>query len=154
MKPIEIFFSYAHEDEPFKEAVRKQLVGFDHRGIIRKWHDRMIPPGTAWRGQIDYQLQNSDIVLLFISPHFLDSDFCYEHEMPQAMAQHEGGRTRVIPIIVTSCLWEQEPFAALQVLPTDARPMDTWSNRNKGALNVARGVMQAVTELSTAHSEP
>jgi hypothetical protein len=38
-RPIEIFFSYAHEDVALVDAVRRQLVVFDRQGVIRKWHD-------------------------------------------------------------------------------------------------------------------
>ena len=55
-RPIEIFFSYAHEDEALMDEVRRQLIGFDRRKIIRKWHDRQIQPGAEWREQIDERL--------------------------------------------------------------------------------------------------
>ena len=35
-RPIEIFFSYAHEDELLVDEVRRQLVVFDHQELIKK----------------------------------------------------------------------------------------------------------------------
>jgi len=78
--PIEIFFSYAHEDDDLMNDVRRQLVVYERAGRILKWHDRQIPPGREWRHVIDARLQSAKIVLLFVSPHFLDSDYCYEVE--------------------------------------------------------------------------
>lgn len=150
-RPIEIFFSYAHEDEAFKEDVRRQLVGYERRGIILKWHDRMITAGAEWHGEIDRRLRRSDVVLLFISPYFIDSDYAYDIEMAEALRRHDAGEARVLPIIVTPSAWQDEPFARLQVLPTDGRPMDTWPNRNEAALDVARGIMRVVRELSGAN---
>ena len=146
-RPIEIFFSYAHEDEHLMEAVRRQLVVFDRQGIIRKWHDRLIAPGGDWHAQIDSRLQHSDIVLLFISADFLASDYCYEAEMGEAMRRHESGLTRVLPIVVRPCPWEVTPISRLQVLPTDAKPLTTWVNSDAGCLDVARGIMRVVREL-------
>lgn len=146
-RPIEIFFSYAHEDEALMNDVRRQLVIFDRQGLIRKWHDRLIPAGADWRGIIDQRLAHSDVILLFVSPNFFDSDYCYEAEMTEAMRRHQADSARVVPIILRPCAWQSAPFATLQVLPTDGRPVTTWSNRDEACLNVADGVMRAVREL-------
>ena len=147
-RPVEIFFSYAHEDEELVEAVRRQLVVFDRQNIIRKWHDRLIPPGTDWRGQIDSRLQHSDIVLLFISPDFFESDYCYDTEMAEAMKRHGKGVARVIPVILRPCMWPSAPFGNLQALPAVGKPVTTWGNRDEACLSVAEGIMRVVHDLS------
>jgi hypothetical protein len=81
---IDIFFSYAHEDEALMDEVRRQLILFDRQSLIRKWHDRMIPPGASWQGQIDERLRIAKVILLFVSPDFFASDYCYEQEMAEA----------------------------------------------------------------------
>ena len=146
-RPIEVFFSYAHEDELLMDEVRRQLVVFDRQGLIRKWHDRLIPAGADWRHQIDERLAHSDVILLFISPNFFDSDYCYEAEMAEAMRRHQTNSAKVVPIILRPCAWESAPFANLQALPTDGRPITTWLNRDEACLDVATGVMRAVSEL-------
>ena len=50
---LEIFFSYAHEDEALMHDVRRQLIVHERNGRILKWYDRQIPPGDDWRDQID-----------------------------------------------------------------------------------------------------
>src|SRR5687768_9098774 len=94
---IEVFFSYAHEDEALMNDVRRQLVVFDRQGLIKKWHDRLIPPGAEWRGIIDQRLAHSDVILLFVSPSFFDSDYCYEAELTEAMRRHQADSARVVP---------------------------------------------------------
>jgi hypothetical protein len=59
MPPIEIFFSYAHEDEPLMDDVRRQLIVYDRQGIIRKWHDREILPGQQWNKFIDDRIKRA-----------------------------------------------------------------------------------------------
>ena len=129
------------------DEVRRQLVVFDRQGLIRKWHDRLIPAGADWRGQIDQRLARSDVILLFVSPSFFDSDYCYEAEMTEAMRRHQVNSAKVVPIILRPCAWESAPFASLQVLPKDGRPITTWPNRDEACLDVAEGVMRAVREL-------
>jgi hypothetical protein len=146
-RPIELFFSYAHEDESLMDEVRRQLVVFDRQGLIRKWHDRLIPPGADWRAQIDHRLAHSDVILLFVSPDFFESDYCYEAEMTEAMRRHWAGSARVVPIILRPCAWRTAPFADLEALPKDGRPITMWPNRDEACLDVAEGVMRAVREL-------
>src|SRR5437899_3337442 len=147
LRPVEVFFSYAHEDEALMHDLRRQLVPFDRQDVIRKWHDRLIPPGTEWRGQIDERLRHSDIILLLISPHFFESDYCYDAEMTEAMRRHDASEARVIPIILRPCSWESAPFAQLQALPMDGRPISLWPNRDEACLNVAEGIMRVIREI-------
>jgi hypothetical protein len=153
-RPIHIFFSYAHNDEPLVDEVRRQLIGYDRRNIIRKWHDRLISPGAEWRGQIDARLRHCDIILLFISPHFIESEYCYDVEMTEAMRRHHVGEARVIPVILRPCLWHDEPFGRLQSLPTRGRALVLWENRDEGALDVAKGVMEVVRQINSELVEP
>src|SRR5687768_15227287 len=120
---IEIFFSYAHEDEGLMDSVRRQLIVFERQGRIVKWHDRMIPAGASWQGEIDGRLNRAQIILLFVSPSFIESRYCYDVEMGAALERHAKGDARVLPIILRPCAWDATPFASLQALPRDARPL-------------------------------
>ena len=147
-RPIEMFCSYAHEDEALVGDLRSQLVVYDRQHAIRWWHDREIPAGKAFAGEIDTHLERADIVLLCVSPDFFGSDYCYDVEMTEALRRHESGCARVIPIILRPCGWESAPFAHLAALPTDGKPVTRWDDRDEASLNVAEGVMAVVRELA------
>jgi hypothetical protein len=151
--PIEIFFSYAHEDETLIDALRSQLVVFERQGRIVKWHDRQIPTGSDWESVIDERLRQCKIILLCVSPAFLASQYCWEVELRIAMDRHARGEARVIPIILRPCAWNEAPFARLQALPKDARPVSQWSDRDEVCLQLARSIMTVVDELAV-HSSP
>ena len=151
-RPFEIFFSYAHEDEDLMNDVRRQLVVYERNGRILKWHDRKIPPGSDWRQQIDTRLERARIVLLFMSPHFIDSQYCYEVEGQVALRRHAAGEAKVVPVILRPCSWEETPFGALQALPRGVKPVSRWEDRDEACLDVARGVMMLVDELVTSQS--
>jgi hypothetical protein len=144
---IEIFFSYAHEDEELMNAVRRQLVIFERNGCILKWHDRQIPAGAEWRKEIDRRLDRARIILLFVSPHFIESRYCYEVEGQAALRRHDTGAARVVPVILRPCFWQEAPFAKLQALPHDGKPLSQWKDQDEACLDVARGVMAIVDEL-------
>lgn len=145
-RPIEIFFSFAHEDEALMDVVRLQLVVRERLGEIVKWHDRMIPAGDEWRTQIDERIHQADVILLFMSPHFLASRYCYEIEGEIALRRHREGTARVIPVVLRACDWTVTPFGELQGLPKDGIPITQWPDRDQASLDVARGIMDSILE--------
>jgi len=47
---IEVFYSYAHEDEELVKELQKHLSILKWQGVIRDWYDREITAGTDWKG--------------------------------------------------------------------------------------------------------
>lgn len=144
--PIEIFFSYAHEDEALMDIVRLQLVVRERLGEIVKWHDRKIPAGDEWRTQVDDKIEQADVILLFMSPHFLASRYCYEIEGEIALRRHREGTARVIPVVLRACDWTVTPFGELQGLPRDGIPITQWPDRDQVSLDVALGIMDSIQQ--------
>jgi hypothetical protein len=145
---IEIFFSYAHADKDLMNEVRRQLIIHERNGRILKWYDRQIPPGEEWRNHIDDRLDAAQVILLFVSPHFIESKYCYEIEGKRALTRHKQGTARVIPVILRPCAWHDAPFSKLQALPLDGKPISQWDDVDVASLNVADGVMKVVDELA------
>jgi hypothetical protein len=107
----------------------------------------MIGAGQEWRGEIDRHLESSQLILLLISPEFLNSDYCYDHEMKRALERHEAGDARVIPIILRPVDWQGAPIGKLQALPKNGRPLSSWRDKGQGFASVARGIRQVVEDL-------
>src|SRR5512147_751736 len=117
-RPIEVFYSYSHEDEDYRKKLGKLSV-LRRAGLIADWHDRDINAGTAWQEEIDRHLLSADIVLLLVSASFIASDYCWGDEMTKALARHKEKKARVIPIILHPCGWLMTPLQALQGVPRD-----------------------------------
>jgi hypothetical protein len=143
-----VFTSYAHEDQDLLEQLKKQLSPLKRLGVIQEWYDREIKAGTEWRGQIDANLDSAQLVLLLISPDFMDSDYCYDVEAKRALQRHESGDARVIPIILRPVMWSNTPFSKLQALPREGKPVTTWENRDSAFLNVVEGIQDAIQSLA------
>ena len=92
--PIELFFSYAHKDERLRDELAKHLSLLVNQGFITGWHDRRIPAGTEWAGEIDTRLETSQIILLLVSADFMASQYCYGIEMQRSIERHDAGETR------------------------------------------------------------
>ncbi len=144
--PIEIFCCYAHEDEMWLRKLETHLSLLKRQKVISLWHDRLVVPGTDWAKTIDTHLETASVILLFISAHFFASDYCYGIEMQRAMARQEAGEVQVVPILVRPVDWTDAPFAHLQVLPTDGRPIMSWPNEETAMADVAVGIRRAIVE--------
>jgi hypothetical protein len=147
--PVEVFVSYSHRDEALRRALEDHLALLRRQGVISVWHDRRISAGTEWAGQIDEHLASAGVILLLVSSAFLASDYAYDKELSRALERHQAGQARVIPIILRPVDWKDAPFAKLQVLPKDARPVTSWSNRDEAWRDVARGIREAVASLQS-----
>jgi hypothetical protein len=146
---VEVFISYAHEDEELREQLEKHLSVLRRQGLITTWHDRKIVPGSEWARQIDEHIDSARLVLLLISENFVSSDYCYGIELARALERHEEGTATVVPVILKPVDWEGAPFGRLAMLPTDAKPVVKWRSRAEAFTDVARGIRRAVEELAT-----
>lgn len=99
--PVELFCSYAHEDEPWLRKLETHLSLLQRQGLIALWHDRLITPGTNWAKVIDTHLETASIILLLVSADFFASDYCVGIEMKRALERQEEGSVLVVPILVS-----------------------------------------------------
>lgn len=149
-EPLRLFISYAHEDEQFREELDGHLKPLEHEGLVLPWHDRKITPGQPWDREIAVNLDNAQLILLLVSPDFIASDYCYDIEMDRALEMHQRGDACVIPVVVRSCDWSRSPFAHIQALPKDGKPLRKWSSRDDGFLDVVRGIRMAIRKLQSS----
>ena len=150
--PIEVFYSYAHEDESLRAELEKHLSLLKRQRLIAGWHDRQILAGTDWSQAIDTHLERASVILLLVSADFLASDYCYGIEMERALERHQANEARVIPILLRPVDWNNAPFAHLQALPTDAKPITSWRNRDVAFTDVAAGIRRVIEDLSSVQA--
>ncbi len=148
--PVKVFFCYAHEDEYLLEKLKTQLKPLLRQGLIDVWYDRDISAGAEWEQEIRRHLNTADIILLLVSPDFMDSEYCYSTEMKGAIERHERGEARVIPIILRPVYW-QGVLSKLQALPKDARPVVSqyWHSLDDAFFDIAENIRKVV-EKSTS----
>lgn len=146
--PIEVFISYSHQDDELKESFVTHLANLKRQKKITAWSDRAIEGGEEWDTQIKQQLESAQIILLLISPDFMASDYCYDMEMQRAIARHDEGTARVIPVILRPCDWKGSPFSKLKALPKDGKPITQWRDQDSACLDVVNGIRSAVESLT------
>ncbi|MDQ2716524.1 MAG: TIR domain-containing protein [Chloroflexota bacterium] len=150
--PVKIFCCYAREDELLLNKLKTHLVPLQRQGLIDIWHDRDITAGAEWEREIREHLNTAQIILLLVSPDFMDSDYCYSIEMKKALERHALGEARVIPIILRPVYW-QGLLGKLQAVPKDALPVTdpAWHNIDRALYNVMETIYSAVEDLALRH---
>tara|TARA_R110000787_G_scaffold67400_1_gene150986 strand:+ start:461 stop:1555 length:1095 start_codon:yes stop_codon:yes gene_type:complete len=141
---MRLFISYSHKDEQYKDQLETQLSILKRKNVVSSWYDRKITAGQEWKGEIDNNLEETEIVLLLVSPDFLASDYCYEKEMGRAIERHDIKDAIVIPVILRPCDWHETPFSKLQALPKDAKAISTWEDIDEAWLDVVLGLKKSI----------
>jgi hypothetical protein len=144
--PVEVFCSYAQEDESWLLRLEAHLKPLQRQGTISLWHRRLVSPGSHRAQEIDAHLETASVVLLLVSPDFFASDYCFGTEMQRALARQEAGEARVVPILVRAIDWQSAPFAHLQVLPANEKPLVSWSDKDAALFDIAVGLRRLITE--------
>lgn len=144
---INIFIAYARKDREMLDELRKQFNPLEIAGKIKVWYDGEIMPGEKWDEKIQKELYAAEIVLLLVSPDSIASKYFYESEVQKAILHHEQGKTRVIPVILRPCLWQETPIGNLQALPKDGKPVILWSPIDSGYYNVIENVNRLLQDI-------
>ena len=145
---VNIFLSYSHKDEYFRNKLATHLKILERIDIIDQWNDRNIDLSDQWKNAIDENLECADIILLLVSADFIASDYCWEKEIKRAIERHNAGEATVIPIIIRDVNWRHTPFAAFQALPMDAKPVSLWANEDTAWKNISSGIESVVNKIT------
>lgn len=137
---VKVFVSYSHIDEKHRKELEVHLASLQRRGIVSIWCDRRIIVGEDINNEVDENINDSKIILLMISPHFIASNYCYETEMSIALKRNSEGSAVVIPVIVEPCHWHDLPFGGLKATPTDGKPISMWTNINQALMIVTQDI--------------
>src|SRR5205085_6292964 len=100
------------EDETLLDQLKRHLRPLQRQGLIDIWHDRDISAGAEWEQEISRHLNFAHIILLLVSPAFMDSDYCYSEEMQQALKRHKAEDAHVIPVILRPVHWQSTPVGS------------------------------------------
>ncbi|MBI4708114.1 MAG: TIR domain-containing protein [Candidatus Omnitrophica bacterium] len=145
---LKIFIAYSHEDNltknPYIEQFRKHIAPLKNNDSIIEWYDRKIIPGDDYQSKIDNNLEDVDIICLFVSANFLNSSNCLK-EKAKAMELRKKKGIAVVSIILSSCGWPDDvDISKLLVLPTDGNPVSNFKNHDEGWQNVYEGLKTVI----------
>jgi len=148
--PLKLMYCYSHKDEALLAELTAHLYPLQRQRRIDIWWDRKIEPGKQWDDVIADELSATDIIVPLVSSDFIKSDYCWGVELREAIARHNAGDARVVPVIVRAVEFESTPLGQLQALPKDALAVMSWPNADEAWADVARGIRAVVESLDAA----
>ena len=146
-KKLNLFVSYCHADEEVKLELLKHLEPLRKLELLDTWSDRQIKAGEDWGHKISGNLEKADIIVLVVSIDFINSTYCYDIELARALERHAAKEALVIPVIARSCMWYITPFAKIQALPKDAKPLALWPNLDDALSKVAESIQETAMSI-------
>lgn len=148
-----VFISYAHEDEVFKDKLEKHLSGLVRNNQIKIWTDRVIQAGQEWDDEIKTALQNADIILFLVSADFMASNYIHNVEIEHAMQSHNNGDVAVVPVIIRPCDFRSLPLKKLQALPKNSLAITKWPDEDEAFLDVVHGIKLLIADKQNSAAE-
>jgi tetratricopeptide (TPR) repeat protein len=149
---VKVFYSYAHIDARWRQRLAVHLKQLERERLIVTWYDREIRGGADWAQEIDERLNTASLILLLLSPDFINSDYCYGIEMGRALERNQLREARVIPILLRPCDWRHTPLSALQIVPRDNKPIVLAGNHDSAFVGVAEEIRAVVEEMTGKRS--
>jgi len=138
-----VFISYSNLDEKWLTMLRKQLKPLEDKGL-NVWSDKNIKPGQEWPNEIIESLARAKVAVLLISVNFLNSNFIRKQELPRFLEPARLKQLRILPVLVSDCLWEETEIGRFQSPFNPKQPL-------KGLVGYKRD--QALVQIALAIKE-
>lgn len=152
MEPVEVFISFHQEDEKLFQDLLRQLAGLRREKLISCWHSREIVAGDERIAEIDKHLNQAGIILLLISPNFIDSDSHWTVDVTRALERNESGKARTILVLLRYTDWEIKPIDRLPLLPRNRIPIKKWEDQDEAFLEVVSGIREELQSLTISRA--
>ena len=152
---LKVFISYSHKDAELLAELNAHLATLRNQKLIEQWTDKEIQTGTEWEPDIWAHFNSAHVIVLLISPDFLNSYYCYSKEFEAASERHRKKEVRLVPVIVRACDWKDGRLDKLQCLCADrpvVQPGDRPTDRDPAWANVAAEIRKLVTQMASSPS--
>ncbi len=143
-KKLNVFISYSHKEENFKEALDTHLISLKRSNTIATW-DSSVLAGSNLNTAIQ-KLDNAHIIIILTSANYVADDDLWKEHLQRAMNRHDNNKARVIPIKVRDFNSTGLPFDKIQGLPRNGQAIGSPSNDTVLA-EVAEEIRAVVTAM-------
>ncbi|MBE9103133.1 TIR domain-containing protein [Vacuolonema iberomarrocanum] len=144
---LSLFISYVQKDEVYLDELEIHLKTLVRQNLIASWSRKNLLPGAEAKAETIQKLEESDIILLMISPDLIASDDFWLEEMPIALRRHQTLVSFVIPVLLRRVDWENTPIAQLQVLPRNEIPVQKWPERDEAYARIVVEIREVIEEI-------
>jgi len=150
---VKLFISYSRKDYEHKLTLEKHLrliqSALRQRVKLEVWSDNRMQAGDSVNEQILPELRRADLIVLLVSPDFLDPErYSRRVELPIALERHEQEGIPVIPVLIRHTAYWHETLGNLTVATHEnADSLEDWSSPGKFWGSVEIGIRKQVEKL-------
>ena len=126
-----VFISYSHRDKDYLDRLQDHLRPHVRSGTIPLWVDTHLKPGDVWKTEIEQALASAEVAILLVSVNFLASDFVAGEELSKLLSAAEKRGARILPVILTPCIFELTDLSHFQTVNDPARPLSGLSQHEQ-----------------------
>ena len=109
-----VFVSYAHLDRRWHTKVMQILAPLVRKYPQIIWNDVLLEPGVDWFKAIGGNLDAARVVLLIVTPAFLDSQFIFENELAPTLKAVEAGEKTLLWVYAEPCKYDDAGIGKYQ----------------------------------------
>ena len=145
--PVNAYVCYASQDQFEWQTLRDRLAPLVADGALVFRQEAL--PGNDWAAENAAALAEAELVLLLLSPAFLDSP-AGKHELEAVVKRAMSTPLRLLPILLRRCDWQGLPLASFQFLPRDGVPVVDSPVPERAYANVADEIARQVHTMCVA----
>lgn len=137
-RPVRVFISYRHANHRIVDKLRQYLGWLENSLRIKVFDDTKIVAGDDWDKVIRRELGRADLIVLVVSAAFMQSSYCTQIELRQALSLRSDKKVRVIPILAEDYDLKDTPLHGVATLPKDRannlKALNKWGRNQDSAL--------------------
>ena len=145
-RPIKVFVSDSHRDEPYcRVLLDTWLVQLTREKLIEPWTDHKLIPGDKWNERIRQALDEAELILFLVSQDFVASEYIHTQEYQRAIERERLNEVRLVPIILRRCDWTL--LSDWQCLPPGGMPVSKYADPDDAWFDVLSGIKKVIEHL-------
>lgn len=114
---IALTYFYCAQDERLVGPLENSLAQLKRNNHIRRWKSQRITNEPKQYSTLLQNWQDTDVVLFFTSPDFINTPFCNSDLVNRIMAAHDLKRLLMLPIMYRMTPMEGVPFKRVRSWP-------------------------------------
>ena len=148
---MEVLILFDKEDRDLFLDLKKHLTPLEREGLITLWDEDQIIGGTDRREAINRHFQSASLVLVLVSADFMASESYTLAK--QALTKHTPPTGYVVPILLHEVDWEYSDFGRLTPLPSNGKPIGSWTNRPAAYVDVVKGIRKIIAAYKQSQTQ-
>jgi len=134
---------FSQQDRPWLERLRTHLALLEQQRLVALWDDSQVTAGVNWQEAIAHALLHARFALVLVSAHALASPPLVSYKLPLILQRCAQGQVTLLPLLLSSCLYEQSPLGMYQPCNPD-QPLAqlSFADQEEALANVGRTIYQ------------